>query len=616
MGSGAGQAGRGTGPLGGPGAGFAGAGGPAPGPNLATLADQVRGYLQGMMGGGQGADLANFGSVLQNLGMDQDGVQPGTQGAVRQAVGAMAPEQQIDLFRGAAQMRSGPLRNLFGRLASTMAAPSFARAFANGSMALDQVSNFAGQLRPLSPNPERWAGQLVDALRREGVSEEQLAQMVDMLTWEDQPTAVKLDKILDGQRIFEMPVDKVLAFLRELLEAGRNQDFLKVMRHFAGGLVVPAVARRAAVAQAFETIADWADIPGMPSVLLDDLTRLLSAAFGREKDPDVHQWLAKGVEHILWYSVERGDPGRAHDLFLELQDAATEVAVPAAWKTQALADLLKRLGSPERLDLVLEQLYLMDRQIAAVQLHPYLRLLGGNAANHLVEKLANDTDRMHRALLLDALKACGMVALEPLLESLKSDAWFVVRNSLLVLGEVAGPEHAPALAPCLNHPDARVVGSAIRALGRMGGRAAETALVPMLAHKDSTIQMETLFILNELKSKVAVPALIELVRGSGKVRRPLEQDRVREKAVEVLGRTEAPSAPLVLGELLNRRRGFFRDSKEPLPMRLAALRALAAMESREAQETLRKAMEEEPAGPERDALLAALAEVQASRARG
>ena len=472
---------------------------------------------------------------------------------------------------------------------------------------MEEVAELAAQIRPLNPNAKQWGEQLVEALRREGMSGKQLQDLVEILNWDSEPVAFKLEKLLQGQRIFEMPVEKVLALMRELLEAGRSQEFLRLLRQYATGLFAPAVGRRTAVAKGFEQIADWVDIPGMPSATLDELMELLSRAYGREKDPEVHQWIAKAVEHMLWFWVEAGDPKMTHTLFTELQDVVTELSLPAPWKSQATVDLLGRLGSPERLNKVLDQLFLLDRQEALHKIHPYLRMLGASAANHLVERLSEEPDRGRRAALLEALKSCGQVAEAPLLDSLKSHEWFVVRNALIVLAEVAGPERIPDLQSFLLHPDARVVGSAIRAIGRIGGRHAENALIPLLNHRNPSLQMEVLFTLNDIKSKQAVPALIELVKG-GKGRLKPEQERIREKALEMLGQLGSPSAIPALQELLARRRGFFREGKEPLPIRVLALKALLRLESQEAQQVIDRVFKEEPKGPEREALEAALTE--------
>ena len=141
----------------------------------------------------------------------------------------------------------------------------------------------------------------------------------------------------------------------------------------------------------------------------------------------------------------------------------------------------------------------------------------------------------------------------------------------------------------------------------MGGRTAETSLIPLLGHRDPGIQMEVLFILKEMGTKQAVPALLDLVR-EGKGRLKSDQQRVRERALEVLGSLGSPSAMPTLVELLARRKGFFTDSREPLPIRVAALKALLSLDTRESQEAVNGLLEKEPRGPEKAALEAALTE--------
>jgi len=579
--------------------------------NPSQVVGQLQAFLGSLARGGHSADVSGLGAYLEGMGLDRQGVQPTTQGMITKAVSFLSAEQQLGVFMGSGTLRPGPLRNIFGRLSTTLAAPSLANAYSKGAMTPERVMATADQLKAVMPSPEAWATQVTEALRREGMSEGQLKNLVEILTWESRPVAERIKTLLEGQRIFEMPVEKVLALLRELLEGGRNAEFLRLVRHFATGLLVPAVGRRLAVAQAFEQIADWVDIPGIPAAILDELMETLSRAYGREKDPEVHQHFSRALEHLLWFLVESGEPQKAHANFAGLQDVVTELSLPAAWKEQATMELLQRLGTPERLDKVLSFLFHLDRSEAAARVHPFLAMLGASAANHLVERLSQETDRGRRGRILEALKACGPVAEAPLLESLKSSEWFVVRNALIVLAEVAGPERVSDLESFLDHGDARVRLAAVRTLGRIGGRGAEAALLRVLQRPDVEAQLEVLFILDELKARNAVPALLELLKTTkGKTRPGLEA--VREKTLEVLGHLGSSGAIPVLADLLMRHKGFFHDNREPLPIRIAALRALYALGSVEGQEALAKALATEPAGTEREALQNALTEALSS----
>jgi len=569
---------------------------------LPTLVEQLQGFFVAMAGVGQGAaDLSQLGDFMEGQGLDRQGAQPTTQGVLNQAISGLAAGPRLGVMLGAAALRSGPLRNTFGRMTGTLGATSLAQAYMGGTITLPELGANSDKLQAMSPSPQRWGDQLAQALMREGMSEDQLKDLVDVLTWDSQTHETKLSKLLQGQRIFEIPPEKVLAFLRELLEGGRITEFLRLVRHYSSGLAAPAVTRRKQVGEAFIAITDWVDIPGMPLGVIQELEPILNQAWGREKDPEVHATISRAFEHLLWHWVQQGDPRRTINLFEDLQDTATEFTSPAAWKPAAARDLLARLGSPERVNLILDQLYSLDRQGTQEQVLPYIQMLGAQGVNLLVERLAHEGDRTRRSRLLEALKACGQVSEAPLLASLQSPDWFVVRNALIVLAEVAGPERAAEVQACLTHPDTRVQRAAIRAVGRLGGRSPENALLPLLFQQDPEIQIEVLFTLSELNSKNAVPGLVQFLKSLKGNENPA-QEKVRAKTVEVLGLLKSPTAIPVMEELLSRRRRFFSAGREPLPIRLAALRALLALDTREAQGIISKVLAAEPQGAELNAL--------------
>ena len=329
---------------------------------------------------------------------------------------SLEPEHQVDLFLGAAQLKQGPIRNLLGRLSSGMSAQSLARSYGRGSHSLEQVADVAGQVKALSSNPGQWRDQLMDALRQEGMSDGQIQELIEILNWDSLPVEVKLDKLMEGQRIFEMPTSKVLAFMRELLEAGRNLEFLRLMRQYAAGLFSPAVVRRTAVATGFEGIADWVDIPGMPQSLMSELMELLSRAFGREKDPEVHQWLSRAVEHILWFWVEAGDPMMAHSL-VHRAAGRGDGDEPARRPGRARPPRISWLGwaRPSAWTRSWTSSSSWTGRKPQSRSTPYLRMLGAFGRESPGGKaLRAEPDRSRRARLLEALKSCGQVAEAPL----------------------------------------------------------------------------------------------------------------------------------------------------------------------------------------------------------
>lgn len=575
----------------------------ATGGSGASASGLMRGFLAGLARGGLApTDLSGLGPMLGQMGLtpQDEAAQEVLQGAIQ----GLPAEQQVGFLRGIPGLPAGALRQGLTRLAPSYMSSSLAGAFAEGHTSPADLGQAAKDILPLSTTPDRALQQAVGALRAQGMGDEQIQDLLDVVTWDQKSHAERIDKLMEGQKIFEMPAEKVLAFLRELLEAGQNREFLKLMQHYGTGLHNPAVARRLQVAEGFAQIAQWVDIPGMPPQIQEALLEMLRLHYGREKDPAVHAWTSKSVECLLWYWVQNGDPRRAEHEWAELTDTVTELSLPAPWKAKATADLLARLGSPERIDRVLALMFLIDREAAAKEVHPYLLMLGPSAARHLASRLAEEQDRAKRGRLLEALKAMGHAAADPLLEALGAPEWFVVRNALNVLGEIGSQETVLDVARGLEHKDPRVVKAAIGALWKLGGRQAETLITAHLRHPDPATQMEALFCLGEMRAKNAAMAIAELTKPAKLLQAQVDQ-KVRERAIETLGKLGTPFALDIFADLI-KRKGLFGGSTEPFEIRAATARALRTFGTQESLSMLKQAIQAEPKGTERAALEAIL----------
>ncbi|HLO68737.1 MAG TPA: HEAT repeat domain-containing protein, partial [Holophaga sp.] len=100
-------------------------------------------------------------------------------------------------------------------------------------------------------------------------------------------------------------------------------------------------------------------------------------------------------------------------------------------------------------------------------------------------------------------------------------------------------------------------------------------------------QLETLNLLGELGDPAALPAILPLLAGGASE----EAQRLRLRAVETLGRIPAPGAARPLLELFQKK-GFLKG-REPVGLRIAAARALAAQNTQEARECMALALEME-----------------------
>jgi HEAT repeat protein len=182
--------------------------------------------------------------------------------------------------------------------------------------------------------------------------------------------------------------------------------------------------------------------------------------------------------------------------------------------------------------------------------------------------------------LIKALKAIGEPAFPHLVDALRSQTWFVVRNALNVLGDIGGPAQVEPIGKRLDHGEPRVRRAAARALSKIGGYETEALLVGAMNDRDEETQAEVLLCIGVMKAETAIPALVDLAR----VRLLGKDEKVRELAITTLGQIGTDAAVNALGDILRAKSLLGRVAPST---RAAAMRALTAINTPAARELLR-----------------------------
>jgi len=102
-------------------------------------------------------------------------------------------------------------------------------------------------------------------------------------------------------------------------------------------------------------------------------------------------------------------------------------------------------------------------------------------------------------------------------------------------------------------------------------------------------QLDCLSALGELKSSRAISAVVDLLQTTKGTTE--ETPRIRLRAVEILGLIGSADAVMPLMELF-KKKGFI-GGRESTPMRLAAAKSLATINTRESREALALVMDQE-----------------------
>lgn len=397
----------------------------------------------------------------------------------------------------------------------------------------------------------------------------------------------------------EVSPELLLGRLRTHLDAGRIHPFLHQVQRLASELEADGPEPRLAIARLLDAAAAFAEDPRLPGTAVETLAELLLPACAREADPAVHGCLLGALERLCWYWVARGESERVRALLRRTTEAPLAEGEGTPWRARALGEMVARLGSPERLDLVLAQVRHLNPGIAAARLQPYLGLVGEPARHGFLARLRLEGDREQRqrmALTLDRHRPQDRAAL---LQQLQSGPEEEVCEALLLLAERSEPSQVQDLLPALAHASPAVVRCAIRAIGRLGGDAAVRALIPFLRDRELGHQEEALHTFGEARCAAALPAILARL-GKLRGRRGPGPERLKAAGAWALGRMDDPAAVPLLLDLLRRRGHLFWARREPAPVRLAALQALLDLGSPEARAGIARILTAEPPGPEQE----------------
>jgi hypothetical protein len=299
-------------------------------------------------------------------------------------------------------------------------------------------------------------------------------------------------------------------------------------------------------------------------------TGVLEAMSDRNAVPAEDAELAPDPLVILWTALEVGVPEpRGSAAAAELVAAGRTVdvleALAAAPEGEATEPVWRVAGTPDALRTVLRA---QGIESGAVRL--LIRRLGADAADPLLDLLADAEDHAARSAALAQLEALGAPAAARAAERLAEAPWFLQRNLLLLLGRVRAWPDGFSPAAWAAHGDARVRREAIKLLLETPAHRDE-GLSHGLADPDPGITAVALGAALESCPPAMLPLIERMARD------PVRLSAHRVLAIRVLARSRTGRALESLASLaVTRTRWLRRNRLAPKsPELLAAIAGLA-----------------------------------------
>jgi len=497
------------------------------------------------------------GVFLSALKADESGESPRAEEILRQAIEGMDPVAKLALLVSLDRLPEGEVRDTF-RAAAADPTQTLLQALANSD---EQLSLLRERLTDM------------------GISREQLDELLDVFTWDKLPTDERVAKLLTGTRMFDFPAEKFVRFIRELLELRRGEDVQKLLAVYTTGLGHDTLFVRRTVCGTLGQLALFIKEPGVSREVEQQIGTSILNHFVHESDARMKETLGASAANFVAMLIGTGRSEPALRVLGRL-DAVVVATPEGATVRLATEALTESFGEAHRAAELIAQTVSADPDSLSRFVMPLVVRLGGAATPHFIEALGTEEDRNRRGRLVKALKAIGEPAFPFLIDALRSQSWFVVRNALNVLGDIGRAEHVEAIGRRLDHGDARVRRATARTLSKIGGLEAETLLAGAMNDRDEETQAEVLLCIGAMKAQAAIPGLAELARG-----RLLGTDKARDLAISTLGQIGSDAAVAVLADIVRSKTFFGRNTPA---VRAAAARALASIKTAAAKEALRE----------------------------
>ncbi len=204
------------------------------------------------------------------------------------------------------------------------------------------------------------------------------------------------------------------------------------------------------------------------------------------------------IEELILFCVKNGDLRHASFILNTLRSFLNEREA-----TDERARLSKRIFTTINSETFLTGLgHTLDNSMIHVDeddLRAYAKHLDKTSIPFLLQLIGSLETIKGRRLAIEILSIIGRGHIELIAKGLEDSQWYVVRNTIIVLGKIADERAVEYLGRTLSHPELRVRKEAIKALGDIGGPKTLPHLRFSLDDKDQSIRLSAIKALGNTK---------------------------------------------------------------------------------------------------------------------
>jgi hypothetical protein len=276
---------------------------------------------------------------------------------------------------------------------------------------------------------------------------------------------------------------------------------------------------------------------------------IANAVLASEINDDDRRELAEFLPRVLRQAV-------AHSNWLEAREAIylLKQCAGAGWSVEKFS---QELQQPISVSSAVERIDQMDAP-AVVDMIGFARALGPPAIDWLMLLLGESQSRRNRRMLAEAIAELCKGNPHQLAPHLSDPRWYVVRNTVHILGWIGGNDIVGMLDGALRHGDVRVRQEAVAALGQADHRLARPLLLRMLDTPDPKLFSMVLHQLSAERDPSTARLLLVMLQDPEFEQRTPEARRAVYSALSSTGGDEV--LPELEGEL--HRTSWFSKAQE------------------------------------------------------
>ena len=429
---------------------------------------------------------------------------------------------------------------------------------------------------------------------KNGKSAQQVNEIKDRLQWDYRPLKDQLAAVEKPGLLWSLADVQRLRLIDQIIEKLPPEPLNDLLEKIIAASAHGDPHYRLSATRAMEHIASSISARPIQKPQESLLLQALIDIFGKEPEPAIASISTKALQKMMLAFARRGDHGLAADALAKLESRVTKGSPLHQNQTKLLAELKSGLCSKDFLEPMMLRYSTFGASYFSGTALPLLKTLGIGAVEALMEMLSSEKDRRRRGQIMDAIRSYGNEILPKLTASLNSDKWYLVRNTLILIAEMADDSCFGGVVNCLGHADKRVQKAAVRTLWRGYGNRAAEPFLKIVKGAGSEIFEEILFGLAQISAPGAIPIALNYASGAD------NPDRLRALALNVLAANPSPESLPALAEFV-KRKGLVISTAEPIAIRVAAAKALIAIGG-VGRDKLMEIIAAEPNGAEKDEL--------------